>query len=83
LCDRLASKRRVKLTFQMSSGTRWRIADGGVPGKLSTTTEDIRRFADALTQVAAHGRVVVLGSEQAIQAANAERQGSLSVSKVI
>jgi presequence protease len=50
---------------------------------LSTTTEDIRRFAHALTQVAAHGRVVVLGSEQAIQAANAEWQGFLRVSKVI
>jgi hypothetical protein len=50
---------------------------------LSTTAGDIRGFADALAQVAAHGRVVVLGSEQAIAAANAERQGLLSVSKVL
>jgi presequence protease len=50
---------------------------------LSTTTGDIRNFADALAQVAAHGRVVVLGSEQAIEAANAERQGFLSVSRVM
>jgi Zn-dependent M16 (insulinase) family peptidase len=50
---------------------------------LSTTAGDIRSFADALAQVAAHGRVVVLGSEEAIKAANAERQGFLSVSKVM
>ena len=50
---------------------------------LSTTAADIRNFADALTQVAAQGRVVVLGSEQAIATANAERQGFLSVSKVL
>ena len=47
---------------------------------LSTTAADIRDFADAMAQVAAHGRVVVLGSEQAIEAANAERPGFLSVS---
>ncbi len=50
---------------------------------LSTTTADIRAFAGALEQVAAHGRVVVIGSAQAIEAANAERQGFLSVSKVM
>jgi Zn-dependent M16 (insulinase) family peptidase len=50
---------------------------------LSTTAGDIMNFADALTEVAAHGRVVVLGSEQAIEAANAERQGFLSVSRVM
>jgi len=44
---------------------------------------DIRNFADAMADVAAHGRVVVLGSEQAIDAANAERPGLLSVSRVI
>jgi Zn-dependent M16 (insulinase) family peptidase len=50
---------------------------------LSTTPGDIRSFADALAQLAAQGRVVVLGSEQAIEAANAERQSFLSVSKVM
>src|SRR6266446_4664765 len=40
---------------------------------LSTTATDIRNFGDAMAQVAAKGRVVVLGSEQAIEAANAER----------
>lgn len=50
---------------------------------LSTTAADIRNFADAMVDVAAHGRVVVLGSEQAIEAANAERPGLLSASRVI
>jgi Zn-dependent M16 (insulinase) family peptidase len=50
---------------------------------LSTTTADIRNFTDALAHVAAHGLVVVLGSEQAIEAANAERPGLLSVSRVM
>jgi Zn-dependent M16 (insulinase) family peptidase len=40
-----------------------------------TTAADIRTFADAMADVAAHGHVVVLGSEQAIEAANAERPG--------
>ncbi len=50
---------------------------------LSTTAADIRTFGDAMAQVAAKGRVVVLGSEQAIEAANAERPGLLSVSRVM
>ncbi len=50
---------------------------------LSTTTADLRNFADALAHVAAHGRVVVLGSEQTIAAANAERPGLLSVFRVL
>jgi presequence protease len=49
---------------------------------LSTTAADIRNFADAMADVAAHGRVIVLGSEQAIEAANAERPGLLSVTRV-
>ena len=50
---------------------------------LSTTAADIRNFGDAMAQVAAKGRVVVLGSEQAIEGANAERPGLLSVSRVM
>ena len=50
---------------------------------LGTTVADFRQFADALAQVAAHGRVVVLGSEQAIQAANEKRPNLLTVSKVM
>jgi Zn-dependent M16 (insulinase) family peptidase len=50
---------------------------------LSTTAAQIRDFADAMTAVAAHGRVVVLGSDQAITEANAQRQGLLTVSRVM
>jgi Zn-dependent M16 (insulinase) family peptidase len=50
---------------------------------LWTTAADIRNFADAMADVAAHGQVIVLGSEQAIEAANAERPGLLSVTWVI
>jgi Zn-dependent M16 (insulinase) family peptidase len=50
---------------------------------LSTTAADIRKFAEAMAAVAAHGRIVVLGSEQAIEAANGERAGLLIVSRVM
>jgi len=50
---------------------------------LSTTAGEIRDFADAMAQVAAHGEIVVLGSEQAIADANAQRQGLLTVSRVM
>ena len=50
---------------------------------LATTAADLRGFGDAMAEVAAKGRVVVLGSEQAIEAANAERPGLLSVSRVM
>jgi Zn-dependent M16 (insulinase) family peptidase len=50
---------------------------------LSTTAAEVRDFADVLAQVAASGRIVVLGSDQAVAAANAQRQGLLSVTKVL
>jgi Zn-dependent M16 (insulinase) family peptidase len=50
---------------------------------LSTTVADIRTFADAMADVSANGLVVVLGSEQAIEAANSERPGLLTTSKVL
>jgi len=50
---------------------------------LATTAADIRGFGNAIAAVAAKGRVVVLGSEQAIEAANAERPGLLNVSRVM
>jgi Zn-dependent M16 (insulinase) family peptidase len=50
---------------------------------LSTTAADLRNFAGAMAEVAAHGRVAVLGSEQAIEGANKERPGFLSVSRVL
>lgn len=45
-----------------------------------TTVANVRNFGDAM---AIHGRVVVLGSEQAIGAANAELPCSLSLSRVV
>jgi len=50
---------------------------------LSTTAADIRNFGDAMARVAANGRIVVLGSEQAIEGANKERPGLMSVSRVM
>jgi len=50
---------------------------------LSTTVKDFRRFAEALEQVRQHGQVVVLGSPNAIEGANAQREGWLKVTKVL
>jgi Zn-dependent M16 (insulinase) family peptidase len=50
---------------------------------LATTAADIRHFADAMSEVAARGRIVVLGSEQAIATANTERPGLLTTSRVM
>ncbi|HJZ45608.1 MAG TPA: insulinase family protein [Roseiflexaceae bacterium] len=50
---------------------------------LATSAADFQRFADALEQVVDRGLVVVLGSQSAIEAANAERSGWLDVSKVL
>jgi Zn-dependent M16 (insulinase) family peptidase len=50
---------------------------------LATSAADFRTFADALEQVADRGLVVVLGSQAAIEAANAERSGWLDISKVL
>ncbi len=50
---------------------------------LATSAADIRGFADAAAQVAAEGRLVVLGSAQALEAANAQRQGFLSLSRAM
>jgi Zn-dependent M16 (insulinase) family peptidase len=50
---------------------------------LAASRHDFRSFADVLAQVATHGRVVVLGSEQAIEAANSKRPNLLAVTKVM
>jgi Zn-dependent M16 (insulinase) family peptidase len=50
---------------------------------LSTKSADIRAFADALDAVATHGRVVVLGSEEAIQSANAQLDDRFTLTKVL
>jgi Zn-dependent M16 (insulinase) family peptidase len=50
---------------------------------LSTTVEDFRRFGDILVQVSTQGAVVVLGSQEAIDKANAANGNWLKVVKVM
>ncbi len=50
---------------------------------LSTTAAEIKQFADVLDHVVHDGGVVVLGSPDAIDAANEERNGWLQVTKVL
>lgn len=50
---------------------------------LATTVAGVRAFADLLEQVAQQGAVVVLGSEQAIGAANQTLDAPLSLTKVL
>jgi hypothetical protein len=50
---------------------------------LSATPEDFRAFGAALDALAAQAHVVVVGSPEAIAAANAKRQGFLPVTKVL
>jgi hypothetical protein len=50
---------------------------------LSTTVADFRAFAEVLQQASAKGLVVVMGSQQAIEAANAARENWLKIIKVL
>jgi Zn-dependent M16 (insulinase) family peptidase len=50
---------------------------------LAASRDDFAPLADALERVAETGRVVVIGSEQAIAAANRERQDMLEVTKIL
>jgi len=50
---------------------------------LATTVADVRALADLLDQVSQQGAVVVLGSEQAIAAANLSLDPPLSLTKVL
>ena len=50
---------------------------------LGTTAQDFKQFADVLQRVAEHGEVVVLGSAEAINKANAEKGQFLEVKKVL
>src|SRR5262249_41388084 len=45
---------------------------------LSTTAADIREFGDAMAEVAAKGRIAVIGSEQAIEGANKGAPGAVA-----
>jgi Zn-dependent M16 (insulinase) family peptidase len=50
---------------------------------LGTTAADFRDFADVLDAVRREGRVVVLGSADALAAANADRGGFLNIQRVL
>jgi Zn-dependent M16 (insulinase) family peptidase len=50
---------------------------------LGTTVEDFRRFADVLDAVRREGRVVVLGSGDALERANAVHDGFLKIQRVL
>jgi presequence protease len=50
---------------------------------MSASAADFRNFAEALTEVAACGNVVILGSQEVIAATNAKRQNFLQVTKVL
>jgi hypothetical protein len=50
---------------------------------LATSTAHFRAFADVLDAVARQGRVVVLGAAEAVEKASAERQGWLTLTKVM
>jgi Zn-dependent M16 (insulinase) family peptidase len=50
---------------------------------LGTTAADFRAFADVLAAVAAQGRVVVLGAQEALSKANAARGDFLTLQRVL
>lgn len=50
---------------------------------LSTTAQDFRALADVLDAVKEQGRVVVMGSQGALESANADRAGWLKLQKVM
>jgi Zn-dependent M16 (insulinase) family peptidase len=50
---------------------------------LGATAADIRAFADALDAIAAHGRMVVLGPEEAITKANEGLENRFTLTKVL
>jgi len=50
---------------------------------LATRPEDFKAFGEALSRLAEQSDVVVMGSPEAIAAANAKRQGFLAVTKVV
>jgi len=50
---------------------------------LGASVSDIRRFAEALDALAAHGRAVVLGSEQAIEKANETLEDRFALTNVL
>lgn len=49
----------------------------------ATSLDDFHRFGEILEQLPAAGRIVVLGSQEALQAANAGRQEPLEIQKLL
>ena len=50
---------------------------------LNTTAKDFNNFGDILHEAARVGEIVVLGSADAVEKANTERQGLLDIIKVL
>ncbi len=50
---------------------------------LGSTASDFKSFGEVLEAVAKHGEIVVLGSAEAIEKANKEREGLMEVKKVL
>ena len=50
---------------------------------LGTTSDDFRSFGDVLEALNSTGRVVVMGSADAIERANSQQAGFLTVEKVL
>ncbi len=50
---------------------------------LGTNAQDLRAFGNILGELARHGEIVVLGSADAIEKANKERNGLLEIKKVL
>jgi hypothetical protein len=50
---------------------------------LSTSIDDFKQFADILDAVKLSGKVVVMGSQAAIDAADADKGGWLEINKVL
>jgi hypothetical protein len=50
---------------------------------LSTSIDDFKQFADVLDAVKLSGKVVVMGSQAAIDAADADKGGWLEINKVL
>ncbi|NJM39627.1 MAG: hypothetical protein HC853_02075 [Anaerolineae bacterium] len=69
----------TRYLLSIDDGYRQRIRDE----VLGTTTQDFINFADVLDAVRDRGQIVVLGSAAAMDAANAERGGLLSKTKVM
>lgn len=69
----------IRYLLEQSDEERQRFRDE----VLSTTTADFKAFADVLHAVTGQGRVVVLGSQDAITAANEKHNGWLQVTKVM